>query len=247
MRGVAATVSNWTDCDRPIMWTGASVLTLGIGFSIAFPSHRNLPLLVFVLLPIAVGTGLLFDAPLFALYSHSPCEDHSRVKAACTFVRTLGSGIGLVVGQVVLQNELITQLANSADISQDPITVLSDLSSLPLEMQEVLRPILTASLSRVRVLFTATAGLCLLVSFLIRHKRMLRQFEVRPLKGEIGGIVCGCVGYHHMEYLSLRSVREFLWVSPMVQQARLVTKVSGVTSWNSLVLGVSSSSQWTMV
>jgi hypothetical protein len=77
MRGIAATVSAWTDCDPPIVWTGATMLTLGIGVSIAFPPHRNLPLLVFVLLLVAIGTGLLFNAPFYALYHHSPRKDRS--------------------------------------------------------------------------------------------------------------------------------------------------------------------------
>ena len=83
-----------------------------------------------------------------------------------------------MVGQVVLQNELTTRLVISADLSQDPATVLADMGSLPFEMREVLRTVLTASLSRVWTLCTAAAGSCLLISFVIRHKTSARQFGV---------------------------------------------------------------------
>jgi hypothetical protein len=86
-----------------------------------------------------------------------------------------------VIGQVILQNELRIRLespdtvgipAEILDSVAKQVTVLVDLDTLPLEMQEVLRTILTASLSRVWTVFTATAGVCLLVSFLIRHKAL---------------------------------------------------------------------------
>ena len=93
-------------------------------------------------------------------------------------METLGSAVGLVIGLFVLQNELIARVASSTDILQDPATVLAGMSSLPFEIQRILRKILAASLSRVWVLFTATAGSCLLVSPLIRHKTSASQFEV---------------------------------------------------------------------
>jgi MFS family permease len=177
----AALVIVRTGWYRPVTWISASSLTLGIGLAIAFPSHRNWPLIVFVLLLVAAGIGPLFQAPLLALQAQVLPEDTSRANGAFAFTRTMSSGIGLVIGQVVLQNELRIRLASPDTVGipaelldrvAKQVTVLSDLDTLPLEMQEVLRTILTASLSRVWTVFTATAGLCLLVSFLIRHKAL---------------------------------------------------------------------------
>lgn len=178
---VAALIIVRTGWYRPIIWASASCLTLGIGLAIAFPSDRNWPLIVFVLLLAAAGIGPLFQAPLLALQAQVLAEDTSRANGAFAFTRTMSSAIGLVIGQVVLQNELGTRLEGSdtAGIPQEvldrvakQITALYDLDALPLGMQEVLREILTASLSRVWIVFTATAGMCLLVSFLIRHKTL---------------------------------------------------------------------------
>jgi hypothetical protein len=166
---------------RPVTWISASSLTLGIGLAIVFPSHRNWPLIVFVLLLVAAGIGPLFQAPLLALQAQVLPEDTSRAIGTFAFTRTMSSGIGLVIGQVVLQNELRIRLespdtvgvpAEILDSVAKQVTVLVDLDTLPLEMQEVLRTILTASLSRAWIVFTATAGVCLLVSFLIRHKAL---------------------------------------------------------------------------
>jgi MFS family permease len=177
----AALVIVRTGWYRETIWISASSLTLGIGLSIAFSSHRNWPLVVFVLLLIAAGIGPLFQAPLLALQAQVNPEDTSRANGAFAFTRTMSSAIGLVIGQVVLQNELRHRLKSpdTAGIPQEfleraakQVTALADLDGLPLGMQEVLRNILTASLSRVWIVFTATAAMCLLASFLIRHKSL---------------------------------------------------------------------------
>jgi hypothetical protein len=154
------------------------IITLGVGPSIALPSHWNYSLLFAILLLIAVGIGCLLDSPLEAIYAHVPPQQLFRARVVYTFMETLGSAVGLVIGLFVLQNELIARLTSSTDILQDPATVLAGMSSLPFEIQRILRKILAASLSRVWVLFTATAGSCLLVSFLVRHKTSASQFEV---------------------------------------------------------------------
>jgi hypothetical protein len=140
---------DFTGYYRPSMWMSASFLTLGIGLSIALPSHWNYPLLIAILLLIALGIGSLLDSPREALYAHVPCHQYFRARVVYMFVETLGSAVGLVIGLFVLQNELIARLASSSDSSQDPATVLAVMSSLPSETQEILRTILAASLSRV--------------------------------------------------------------------------------------------------
>jgi MFS family permease len=177
----AALVIVKTGWYRQIIWISASCLTLGLGLAIAFPSRRSWPLIVFVLLLIAAGIGPLFQAPLLALQAQVLAEDTSRANGAFAFTRTMSSAIGLVIGQVVLQNGLRNRLKgpDTAGIPQDlldrvaeQVTALADLKGLPLEMQDVLRKILTDSLSRVWIVFTTTAGMCLLVGFLIGHKKL---------------------------------------------------------------------------
>jgi len=177
----AALVIVKTGWYRQIIWVSASCLALGLGLAIAFSSHKSWPLIVFVLLLIAAGIGPLFQAPLLALQAQVLAEDTSRANGAFAFTRTMSSAIGLVIGQVVLQNELRHRLMSpeTAGIPQElldrvakQVTALADLDGLPLEIQDVLRNILTASLSRVWIVFTATVAMCLLVSSLIRHKTL---------------------------------------------------------------------------
>jgi hypothetical protein len=166
---------------RPVIWFSAGALTLGLGLSIAFPSHRDWALIACVELLLALGIGPLFQAPLLALQSSSAPEDVSRANGAFAFMRTMSPGVGLVVGQVVLQNQLRTHLkgAAAAGVPQallnrvlKEVTALADISFLPVGQQEVLREALRDSLSRVWIMFTATAGACLLISLLIKHYPM---------------------------------------------------------------------------
>jgi EmrB/QacA subfamily drug resistance transporter len=166
---------------RPVVWFSAGALTLGLGLSIGFPSYRSWALIVCVQLLLAISIGPLFQAPLLALQASAAPEDASRANGAFAFMRTMSSGVGLVVGQVVLQNQLRTHLegAATAGIPQvlldrvlEEVTALADISGLPMGQQEVLREALRDSLSRVWIMFTATAGACLLVSLLIKHYPM---------------------------------------------------------------------------
>jgi MFS family permease len=178
IRGITGLTIDFTGYYRPFMWMGGSLLTLGVGLIIALPYHWNYSLLVTTLLLISVGIGCLLESPREALYIHVPPQQRFRARVVYAFLETLGSAVGLVVGLFVLQNELIARLASSAITSQDPTTALARMTSLPLEIQEILRTILAASLGRVWILYTAAAGLCLLISFLIRHKTSARQFGV---------------------------------------------------------------------
>lgn len=166
---------------RPVIWFSAGALKLGLGLSITFSSHRDWTLIACVQLLLAIGIGPLFQAPLLALQASSAPEDVSRANGAFAFMRTMSSGVGLVVGQVVLQNLLQAHLEGAAAVGipqslfdrvLEEVTALSDISGLPAGQQEVLREALRTSLSRVWIMFTATAGACLLVSLLIEHYPM---------------------------------------------------------------------------
>ena len=157
-----------------IISMSAATLTLGIGLSIALASYWNWLLLASVLLLIGAGIGPLLELPLYVLYHSTPASDSTQARAAFTFTQTLGSVIGLIIGQALLQDGLITRMAHAVEGNPDPVTLLADLDSLPLELQIVLRPILTASLRLVWQFFTITAGMCLLASFLIKHNAPAR-------------------------------------------------------------------------
>lgn len=166
---------------RPTIWLSASALTLAVGLSIAFSSHRSWALIVIVQLLLSIGIGPLFQAPLLALQASLPSKDASRANGAFAFMRTISSGIGLVLGQVVLQNQLHSQLSGGAaavvpqavlDRVLEEVTALSEMSGLTTGQQHVLLEALRTSLSRVWIMFTASAGACLLASLLIKHYTM---------------------------------------------------------------------------
>jgi MFS family permease len=177
----AALVIRNTGRYRPAIWLSASILTLGVGISIAFPASRNWSLIVIVQLLLAIGIGPLFQSPLLALQAATAPEDVSRANGAFVFMRTISSGIGLVMGQVLLQNQLQSHISGRAtlwiphgvlDRIREEVTALASISDLSAGQQDSLREALGASLSRVWMMYTATAGACLLASLLIKHHPM---------------------------------------------------------------------------
>jgi hypothetical protein len=156
--------------------------TLGVGTSIAFTASRNWSLIVIVQLLLAIGIGPLFQSPLLALQAATTPEDVSRANGAFVFMRTISSGIGLIMGQVLLQNQLQSHISGTAtseipqgvlDRIREEVTALASISDLSAGQQDSLREALSASLSRVWIMYTATAGACLLVSLLIKHHPMV--------------------------------------------------------------------------
>lgn len=126
---------------------------------------------MFVLLLIGAGIGPLSELPLYVLYHQAPLPVATQGRVSFTFVQTLGSVFGLLMGGVFLQDQLVKRIADAVGGTQSPITLLADLNSLSTQMQDILRPILTDSLRSVWCIFTIMAGMRLLASFVIRYKK----------------------------------------------------------------------------
>jgi hypothetical protein len=86
------------------------------------------------------------------------------------------------MGQVLLQTQLQSHISGTAtseipqgvlDRIREEVTALASISDLSAGQQDSLREALSASLSRVWIMYTATAGACLLVSLLIKHHPMV--------------------------------------------------------------------------
>lgn len=61
-------------------------------------------------IPYAMGVGLLFSATVFVVLAPLPPSLAGHALSFLVFVRNLGSLIGIVIGSVVLNNELGTRL-----------------------------------------------------------------------------------------------------------------------------------------
>jgi hypothetical protein len=102
----------------------------------------------------------------------------SRASGTLIFLRTIASAIGLILGQVVLQQELGQNLAHvnfeglPAGLSDQMIKHLggiANLPPLPAVQREAIHAALALSMSRVWAVYTAFAGFGSLASLLVRR------------------------------------------------------------------------------
>ena len=88
------------------IWVGIALMTLGTGLFINLGATTNWPKIIIYQAICGLGIGPLFQAPLIALQSLIKPRDIATATATFGFTRTLASAIGVVIGQVVFQNEM---------------------------------------------------------------------------------------------------------------------------------------------
>lgn len=170
---------------RPIIWIACFSITLGYGLFISFPSIRDWPRIIVFQMIAAVGIGCLFQAPLIALQARTPASKMSSANSTYAFTREISSAIGIIAGQVVIQNQLGHQKATLLDtgipeqlvvaLPRDFATFSGDsLASLIPEQQAALRQALTNAIRSVWILNTALATVALMASFLLRRQELSR-------------------------------------------------------------------------
>jgi EmrB/QacA subfamily drug resistance transporter len=166
---------------RGVLWTSAGLLALGNGIAILLPAHRDWTLLVIAQLLLAGGIGPLFQAPLIALMASVPTESVSRASGTLIFLRTIASAVGLVVGQVVLQQELGRNLAHvdfgglPAGLADQMIKHLGGITNLPpmpAAQRDAIHTALALSMSRIWAVYTTFAGFGFLASLLVRRYKL---------------------------------------------------------------------------
>ena len=96
----------YLDC----IYFGLFVMTLGIGLFINLDAHSSWAKIVLYQMVAGLGTGPLFQAPLLALQSMVAPGDIATATATFGFTRNLATSISVVVGGVIFQNGMKTQL-----------------------------------------------------------------------------------------------------------------------------------------
>lgn len=172
----------------------AAFLALGLGLCITFPSYKSLPRIVAFQLILAVGIGPLFQAPLIGLQAAVTKEDVSSAYATAIFLRTISSAIGLVIGQVILSNELRAQtdILLAADVSLELIEAMQrDLAAIPrlngpgqVQQRHAVDGAVSFALSRVWVACTVVAGAGFVASCLIKDLPLAEESEDTAAQSE---------------------------------------------------------------
>lgn len=137
-------------------WVGASIMTLGTGLFINFPSRTVWWKIIVYQLTAGVGAGPLFLAPMIALQSHLRKEDIAAGTSAFSFLRSISTSISIVVGGVVLQR---------GGLKGRSLTSGSHRLRRAIPVQGA--PDYTSALAGMWIFYTAACGLMLVSAFLI--------------------------------------------------------------------------------
>ncbi|KAF4991294.1 hypothetical protein FDECE_14093 [Fusarium decemcellulare] len=172
---------------RITVWAGTLFLTLGFGLFIDLPPYLSWARIVIYQLVIALGVGPLFQMPLIVLHAWTERKDLASANSLYSLTREMGSSIGIVVAQILIQVRVKQNAAKAlrgglprdlvSKISRD-FTILSKslLRELPDQQQHELKRILTMSVGNVWMLEAGISGVALLSSYLIKYKELSKEY-----------------------------------------------------------------------
>ncbi|KAJ7656291.1 MFS general substrate transporter [Mycena polygramma] len=168
---------------RPFMWSGTALMTVGAGLLISLNEKSSLGMELGLTLVQGMGTGFLFQPPLIALQAAMPLKDMAACTGAFYLVRTLGTTLGVSLGGVAFQSQLATRLraipalagtATQASILQGDYKDIKLIDPPELRQQVVVA--LSRSLRTIFVMLAPLAGATFLLSLVVRHYSLERNF-----------------------------------------------------------------------
>ncbi|DAA76129.1 TPA_exp: Uncharacterized protein A8136_1166 [Trichophyton benhamiae CBS 112371] len=172
----------------PPIWFGTTVLVLGTGLYINLPSHRSLVKVILYQLVAGMGIGPNFQAPIIALQSHIRPSDIATATASIAFCRNLASSISVVIGGVIIQNRLQSNILEIQHLlSPKTLDALQGVSAgasvhiiqaLPPNEKQPVLDAYTKSLSTMWIFYTALAAIGFIVSLLLQKKKLNKEHEV---------------------------------------------------------------------
>jgi hypothetical protein len=169
----------------PAIWFGTIFLILGHGLYTDLPPFDSWARIVIFQLICAFGIGSLFQSPLIAIHSNIANEDVAAATAFYGFLRQIATAISVVVGGVILQNELRIKIAPYE--SQLPPRLFSQLSSgditaarasilaLPAPEKDEVKMLYTKSMQIVWAFYTAVAGTSVIPAALVQARFLSRE------------------------------------------------------------------------
>ncbi|KAJ6581799.1 MFS general substrate transporter [Mycena capillaripes] len=168
---------------RPYIWSGTALMTVGAGLLISLNEKSNLGMELGFTLIQGLGTGFLFQPPLISLQAAMPLKDMAACTGAFYLVRTLGTTIGVSLGGVAFQSQLAARLRAIPAIAGTPAQAsilqgnYKDIKLIiPLELRQQVIVALSRSLRTIFIMITPFAGATFLLSLLLRHYSLERNF-----------------------------------------------------------------------
>ena len=156
-------------CTGPVVWTGMTFVTLGIGLFIAVGRSTSLNVIFAIEVVTALGVGAVFQAPLVAYQAMVEDSDMAVATALFGFIRSIATSMSVVIGGVVFQNKmkehqdllgasLGTSLAQKFSASHAASNALL-VRLLSSEQQVIVKDAYVSSLNNMWKVYTVVGGL----------------------------------------------------------------------------------------
>jgi len=161
---------------RWAIWAGWTISTLGVGLLVLLDVDTKIPQWIFIDLVSGVGLGILFPSLQFQLQAASSGKDMAFAVAFFVFFRSFGQALGVAIGGVIFQNQMITKLqaysqyaAQASELSKDAAALVEIIKNTPAGQGKLeLQTAYTDSLRTVYIVMAALAGMCLVASLFIK-------------------------------------------------------------------------------
>ena len=155
---------------RWAIWSGWFLTVLGMGLLYLLTPTTSIPSWVFINLVPGIGLGLLFSSMSMAIMAATTQKDVAFAASMYVFMRSLGQGIGIAVGGVIFQSQLIVKLlayptlaANATQLAQDASGLVQTIKAMPIDLPER-NMIVEAYADSLKVVWAVMAGLAALAA-----------------------------------------------------------------------------------
>ncbi|KAI0044548.1 MFS amino acid permease [Auriscalpium vulgare] len=182
---------------RPLIWASYFFTAIGFGLLILLDDKSSVAVQEIYPLIAGLGIGGLFELPYVALQAAMPLKDMATSTGSLGLIRTIGSTVGVSLGQAIWSSELRRRIAKLPNLSistsngglADNIRQLKNIE--PPELRQQVMHAYTKSISTIWIVDTPLIAICLfLVLFLKKYtlKRVIVRTERRaPLDSDAGG------------------------------------------------------------
>ncbi|KAL2406543.1 MFS transporter L2 [Exophiala dermatitidis] len=158
------------------IWTGWVITVLGLGLLLLLDVDTTIPQWIFIDLVSGIGLGMLFPSLQFQLQAASTNKDMAFAVSMFIFFRNFGMSVGVAIGGVIFQNEMVKNLKHYPDLAAQASSLAADAAALvqiindtPAGQRKLeLRTAYVKSLRTVWIVLTALAAVCLIASYFVK-------------------------------------------------------------------------------
>ncbi|KAG1792985.1 major facilitator superfamily domain-containing protein [Suillus plorans] len=119
MSSVSGMIVTRTGSYRPVIWCGWISMTLGWGLMTMLDNTTTVAAQEIYPLITSLGVGCLFQSPLIAIQAAMPIKDMATSTGTFMFLRTLGSTVGMAMGEAVISSVLQQKLQGIQGLTID--------------------------------------------------------------------------------------------------------------------------------